>query len=359
MIAQIADLFELKTDNPTRTDRPVSTLAFDWIYTGLLLLFTVGFMMDVWSHSTFGPDQSVFNEYHLLFYSSVALMGLLLVGSHYRNVGAGYKFANALPQGYGFALFGVLGFGLAGTFDLIGHALFGFENTEEALLSPTHLAMFITWAALSSGTVLATIARSRQNGRLNVWQTLPAMIGFVAILVPFTVMLMTTYLPLGTGFALTQEARDWHEMESIVAGFFTQTALLIGFSLVWARSMRLPMGTFVIVFGLYGVTVGLPFEAVEIMGQFGLVSGIGLEIAYRLMRPDATNVWQFRLFGFLAPVSFWLAYFGYLILIDLGNGLAVTPYMWLGIVFQTGLVGLAIATLMTLPAAQPVTHAKS
>ena len=38
---------------------PTSTLAFDWVYTALVFLVTIGIYMDGWSHSSFGPDQSV------------------------------------------------------------------------------------------------------------------------------------------------------------------------------------------------------------------------------------------------------------------------------------------------------------
>lgn len=347
MLMQITTLFELR-QRPvaTQTGRPVSTLAFDWLYTLLLLLFTVGFMLDVWSHSSFGPDQSVLSEYHLLFYTSLAMMGLVLVGAHFRNVGVGYRFEHALPQGYGFALLGVLGFGLAGGLDLVGHALWGFENNDEALLSPTHLAMFITWGALSSGALLAMIARSRRQGRLNLWQSLPGLIGFVAVLVPFTVMLLTLSIPFGGGFAIVQ---GWETSDAqVIAGFFAQTALVFGFVLWLVRSMRLPWGSFAVIFGLYGLTVGLPAEDPLLFGLVCLLCGIALELAYRAMRPTAANVWLFRAFGFAAPATFWLAYMLYILVTNLWGGIGMTTYMWLGIVFQTGLIGFGIAILMTL-----------
>jgi hypothetical protein len=65
-----------RTRRATRTGRPVSTLAFDWLYSVLVLLMSAGVYMDGWSHIEYGPDQSVFSEYHLLFYSSLTMIGL-------------------------------------------------------------------------------------------------------------------------------------------------------------------------------------------------------------------------------------------------------------------------------------------
>lgn len=361
MLAQLTDLFELRARPATQAGRPTSTLAFDWLYTLLMLLFTVGFMLDVWSHSTFGPDQSVLSEYHLMFYSSVALMGLFLLGAQMRNVNAGCRFEQALPLGYGFALFGVIGFATAGSFDLVGHALFGFENNEEALLSPTHLGMFVTWGALGSGPLLARIARFRAKGQQNLWRSLPAIISTVAVLIPFSLMLLNVALPLGGNFMVAQSARGWSGggflwLATTLSGFFVQTAFFFGVVLWMIRSARWPIGTFVLIFALFGATIGLPFFASDIFAIFGGLMGLALEVVYHLLRPDATKVWEFRAFGFIAPVVFWLAYFGYILATDLQGGIGMTGYMWLGIVFQMGLVGFAIASLLTLQPAQPLTH---
>jgi len=47
---------------------PTSSLAFDWVYTILVFLLSAGIFLDGWSHSEYGPDQSVFSEYHLLYF---------------------------------------------------------------------------------------------------------------------------------------------------------------------------------------------------------------------------------------------------------------------------------------------------
>ena len=59
--------------------RALSAPAFDWVYLVLVFVAEVGFLLDVWSHATYGPDQSVLSEYHLLMYGGIAygLVGLV------------------------------------------------------------------------------------------------------------------------------------------------------------------------------------------------------------------------------------------------------------------------------------------
>ena len=147
-----------------KSGSPLSTLAFDWVYIALVFLVTVGIYMDGWSHASFGPDQSVFSEYHLLFYGSLMALGLWLFGNAFLNRRDGFNGLNALPTGYKASALGLLLFGVTGVFDLGGHALFGFEVDNEALYSPTHLGLFLGWAMLSVGPTRAALKRQALNG---------------------------------------------------------------------------------------------------------------------------------------------------------------------------------------------------
>jgi len=91
-LLSIAKLLEIQNPSTQQKNRIVSTAAFDWLYVALSLLVTVGLMMDIWSHIQFGPDQSLFNEYHLLFYGSVSAILFLLLGFIFSNVKQGASF---------------------------------------------------------------------------------------------------------------------------------------------------------------------------------------------------------------------------------------------------------------------------
>ena len=111
LILALPSLFELGKPKTLSESRPVSTTTFDWLYVLLRLLLTVGVMMDVWSHVEYGPDQSLFNEYHLLFYGAMTAILALLAGLAFSNLRSGYPLAISLPQGYGLGMLATLFFG--------------------------------------------------------------------------------------------------------------------------------------------------------------------------------------------------------------------------------------------------------
>src|SRR6266511_2115276 len=108
------------------------------------------------------PD-SFFTPWHGLLYGGVlALVGwLLLMG---RAHGAGQGRLLRMPAGYGPALAGGVLFFLGGGADLLWHTVFGIKFGIDALLSPSHLGLFVAGALLLSGPVRAALAR-RTSGR--------------------------------------------------------------------------------------------------------------------------------------------------------------------------------------------------
>jgi len=70
-------------------------------------------------------------------------------------------------------LLAVLIFGAAGTVDLYGHALFGFESNIEALLSPSHLFLFTGWFLILFAPIRAARAR---NLAMNTQGTIRSML---------------------------------------------------------------------------------------------------------------------------------------------------------------------------------------
>ena len=72
----IRQFFDLRDARQLARTKPRSTPAFDVTFALVTLLAIVGLWLDVWSHVTYGADQSIFSEYHLLFYSATVLAGL-------------------------------------------------------------------------------------------------------------------------------------------------------------------------------------------------------------------------------------------------------------------------------------------
>ena len=348
MTTQLLTLFGIRSETKAVPDVK-STMAFDWSYLTIVLLFNIGFMLDVWSHSTFGPDQSVFSAYHALFYSSViGIAGILLVTA-FHNLQRGIAWHQTIPRGYRLSFLGVLIFGVAGFADLIGHALYGFETDIETLVSPSHIGIFISWGLMSSGPMLAIIERASADERISFGQVFPVALSWGSALFAITLM-FNIVPPLGGPYAL-QLARTIFQLEDVgaevvVAGVYIQTILLFGALLWLIYRVRLPRGGIIILFTVFGIT-GLVTALPTLMIPTMVMGGIFTEILYRVIQPTRSQVVRFRLFGFLAPIPFWLFHYGFIAGLNIGGGLSVTAYIWAGSVFHAAVLGFGLAYLMT------------
>jgi hypothetical protein len=339
-------LLELKSD-PTADKRPVSTLTFDWIYTLFALLLTLGLWLDIWSHSVYGPDQGVFNEFHMLFYGSMVTMAGLLLFMHFKSLKQGIAWRHSLPKGYGMAAFGVMIFGGSGAFDLVGHAMFGFETGMEALFSPSHIGLFMGWFIIGSGAFNAAMAR-RNDETLSLIQILPMMIGAASMLSCLTTVILH-FGVLGDDHYATQLFREGRELMGhllVVPGLYVQTALISTMILWLAGKFRLPFGAFTLLYFLY---MGFMFifsrdtYSIVIM----LIAGLLTDILFRLLRPNIENKVTFRVFGFVAPFIMWTVYYSFFIITGINGGVWFTPYVWMGTIFHAGVIGFFAALLMT------------
>lgn len=118
--------------NPSRLD----------VVTGVLSVLLVGgFFVDLWAHSHGRVDESFFTPWHAILYASAGLFGGVLLGVALRGRRRGAPIRSALPPGYGLSLIGAGLFLAAGLGDLVWHEMFGIEESVDALLSPTHLAL--------------------------------------------------------------------------------------------------------------------------------------------------------------------------------------------------------------------------
>ena len=87
--------FELRDARQLDRTKARSTVAFDLTFAIVTLLSVVGLWLDIWSHVTYGADQSIFSQYHLLFYSATVMAGLFLAYTGISNLQAGYRWSDA------------------------------------------------------------------------------------------------------------------------------------------------------------------------------------------------------------------------------------------------------------------------
>src|SRR3981081_1733613 len=113
-VGDIRQFFDLRDARQLDRTKARSTPAFDLAFALVTLLAIVGLWLDVWSHVTYGADQSIFSEYHLLFYTATVMAGLFLAYTGITNLLAGYRWSDALPVGYSLSLAGIIFFGMDG-----------------------------------------------------------------------------------------------------------------------------------------------------------------------------------------------------------------------------------------------------
>ena len=344
-----------------RETRLLSAPAFDWIYVSLILLAEIGFTLDVLSHIIYGPDQSVFSAYHLLMYGSIAMLGASLAYTGVTQMREGASWRNALPTGFGLGFVGVMTFGISGIFDLIGHALFGFETGSEALLSPTHTGLWVGFVLIRLALPLAAGARQRAGIRQSWVDYVPSMIAIALLFQLFT--FLAPNMPLGGQEPdwPTQAIRSVGDNLAFIVGFggfLLLTILYIGLMVGGLRVVKLPVGSitsitalfWLLVFAVSAFTGGAELQFLPAWLAAGIVGDLVLLVGRRRIKNE---VWTLRLFGFVVPLVLFGSYFATLILTNIGGGVWWSGYTWTGTVAQAAATGFMIAVLATLPAMAP------
>jgi len=343
------------THEPTGRTRLLSTPAFDWIYLILIVLVEVGFSLDAWSHGTYGPDQSVLSEYHLLMYGSIGVLSAYLAYIGATQMRAGASWRNALPAGFGIGFVGVMAFGISGVADLIGHALFGFETGVEARMSPSHLGLFVGLTLLRLALPQAAGARQRAGIPQRWIDYLPSMISIGLLLQLFMILLPDPAMH-GHGrewpTQLRRSVGDFLSYDAGLSGVLLVTIAYIGLLVGVLRVVKLPVGSLTVISILPSLISALEgqMDFLPVWLAAGIAGDLMLLAGARWIKND---VWTLRLFGLVVPLVLWSAYFASLILTNAGGGVWWSGYIWTGTIVQAAATGFMIAVLTTLPGRAP------
>src|ERR687885_771958 len=127
--------------------------SFITILLGLWLM--IGLFVDGWAHNNLSQLETFFTPWHALFYSGFMANAAWLAWLVYREWRAGRNGIAAIPQGYHLGLLGVFIFGVGGVGDMLWHIIFGIEQNISALLSPTHLLLFLGGSLILSSPFAA------------------------------------------------------------------------------------------------------------------------------------------------------------------------------------------------------------
>ncbi|HEY3059374.1 MAG TPA: hypothetical protein VGL99_10410 [Chloroflexota bacterium] len=339
-------------------DRPRTSYRDDLVTVGVGMWLTLGVFVDGWAHNTRGDTlESFFTPWHALFYSGFIACAAWIGWLIGRQRGQGRLGMAAIPIGYELGALGVVIFGFGGLGDMIWHTVFGIEVDLKALLSPTHLMLFLGafliltcplragWATYSSAPTLKAL--------------LPALLSMLAAACFVYFMGMFLWAPLDAFYAdnVGELARRYgpdaarrivrvDEAYGVTEVLLTN-ALLLGPILLLMRRWRLPFGSATILFGVSSLLM----QAVDGMRSpeqvlIALATGLIGDCLIGALRATPERDGPFRVIGAIVPLVFWSLYFlaGQVVL-----GIRWAPEIWTGSIVLAMLSGVGLSVLAAPP----------
>lgn len=314
----------------------LSGLRFDAVVTAVLLWSITGVVLDVRSHvEGFDFAQEGFlTPEHTMFYSGFLAFGALVAAVSVRRYRDGASLRDAVPEGYRLGAVGLVVFALGGPGDFLWHSAFGAEADVEALVSPTHLALATGGFLFATAPTRAALARGGEAGR----RQLPALVGAfvgVTLVAAFTLYVQPAFVLPGT----VDGVHPGHGLAAILG----QAALAAGVvTYLCTRFRPLP--------GAATLLLGGPILAVAFIGGTpwagapAVVVGVLVDagIAARASRSRRDLL-------VLAAATPALLTLGYLVSVQLVEGLAWTIHLWAGAVYLSAGVGALVGVLTTGP----------
>ena len=334
-----------------RRDHLLTTALGAWLILGLFV--------DGWAHNNDKPE-SFFTPWHGLFYSGFAATAAWMWWVVHRHRRRGATGAGAVPVGYGLGLVGVGVFALGGGGDLLWHQVFGIEVDLEALLSPSHLVLFVGGVLILSSPLRAAwsspMGRSPSFGELA-----PALVSATlsTALVAFFSMHLSPWLTgaasAGTYRFIPTVVPDpdiaaWFAQDVQIKGFasiLVTTVILMAPTLLLLARWSLPFGSLTLLFGAVVVlssSMGAFEQGPTVAG--GFVAGLVADLLVRRLRPSPARPGPTRAFAALVPAALWLTHFA---LLSLATPIGWSFELWSGITCVAALTGFGLSLLAAPP----------
>jgi hypothetical protein len=311
-------------------DHVVTVIVGSWLMLGLFV--------DGWAHSNLhGTIETFFTPWHAIFYSGFLACALWIGRIALPHLRQGRAGLASMPRGYTLGLVGVIIFGVGGIGDMIWHIIFGIEVDIAALLSPTHLILWLGGTLILSSPFRAAWSDPDPAGdRPRLSSFLPALLSLTlstlfatffhmylwvpehgGAFMPYTHYIQIAYPSAVRILLPTSQIRELAEIT------ITNLLLLIP-TLMMLRRWRTPFGSIsILLTTVLFFMDGLNSFSNWPMVVFALVAGL---VADALAgRPNRT--WAIHSAMAAIPLIFWTLRFvgGHLTI-----GLAWPPELWVG-----------------------------
>lgn len=309
------------------------------------LWMTIGLFLDGYFHQELKGDTETFlTPWHAVFYAGFLASALWLAAMSRRRAGSNRDWRLAhLPPGYDGARLGLVLFALGGIGDASWHAAFGVERGVDALLSPTHLLLFvglvlILTAPLRAGYVAPESAPGRWLG-VGSLISATALVGFFLNFVwglGVSAFVRVPYDPVG-------ETGETEVIAGVASMLVTTIVLFVAARILLLR-LDPPAGAFTALFGAVALLVSVAFDEDAEGVLAAVATGMALDaILRRRSRPLAARGLATR-FG-AAGACLWLVYFG--LLAGLG-GIEWQAEIALGAIVLSALAAYGVAALQPI-----------
>ncbi len=303
----------------------------------------IGIFVDGWAHQHLaGEIESFFTPWHAIFYSGFTATALWVLWLAWQGWRAGRRGLAAFPAGYHLAALGVPVFALGGVGDLTWHTVFGIEVDLDALLSPTHLILFLGAELL----VLAPLAAAwaEPEGR-----RAPLAVRWTAVLAATAALSFASFMHMYL-WALLLVPNGTSDNRAALAFTLVTAVILAAPPLYLLRRFQMPPGALAVMYAvntllMVVMTVGLAQGGPLVLLMAGI--GLVLDLIAWVLRPSPQRIYAFRAFGALLGLVTW---FGFYVAVLLTQGLSMSLELWAGVCVMTGLGGLALSALIVPPA---------
>ena len=325
----------------------------------LAFWFAVGVFVDGWAHNNLAALETFFTPWHALLYSGYGVCSAWILWLVVRNYRAGHLRVNAIPRGYELGVAGIFVFALAGLGDMLWHIVFGIEQSIDALLSPTHLLLFVGAALILTSPIRATWAAS-DTGAPSFRAFLPTLLGFTFTLSFASFMSMYLWafnqrfaaLPAAyfAQFGARAQEVQRYTQQAGLTGIVVTNVMLLAPVLLMLRRWQPPFGTVTVMYTLNSALMAalLAFRFRDTI-VVGALAGLGADVLIATLRASYRRPASFRIVAVALPVLVWSLYF---LGSSLTRGLTWSTELWTGAIVWAGITGLGLSVVMA-PSAVP------
>ena len=297
-----------------------------WMMTGLFI--------DGWAHQADKPE-TFFSPWHGVLYSGFITAVCWFVWKGYRD-GRGINPAGGMDR---VTAVGFLMFGGAGIADGVWHQIFGVEADLEALVSPSHLALFFGGFLMVTSPLRSARARRVADAPQEVswpeWFPQAVTLTLATALIGFFTLYLSPFDGVG-GLPESEKLRELAEVRGLASVLFFN-ALLCGAILFALRRWRPPFGFVILLAGGLGLAMsGLNGFALVELAVPAVIAGLVADLAIRRAFPVRAVVVG-------TSLTLWSLYF---LAAELSYDLVWTVELWAGAIVLAGASAYLMCSLM-------------